>query len=53
MVYFAEITQAPSLYSMLQNVGKVETLKLVPTNCLRYLQTTLTMGEKGLVSQFM
>ena len=41
MVLFAEINQAPSPYSMLQHIGKVATPKLVPRNCLRYLQTTL------------
>ena len=38
---------------MLQHVWRVATLKLVPRNCLRYLQTTLTMGGGGLVSEFM
>ena len=28
---------------MLQHIGRVATLKLVARNCLRYLQTTLTM----------
>ena len=53
MVHFAEISQAPSSYSMLQHIGRVATPKLVPTNCLRYLQTTLIMGSGGLVSEFM
>ena len=38
---------------MLQHVWRVATLKLVPRNCLRYLQTTPTMGGGGLVSEFM
>ena len=38
---------------MLQYIGKVATPKLVPRNCLRYLQTNLIMGEEGLVSEFM
>ena len=38
---------------MLQHVWRVATLKLVPRNCLRYLQTTSTMGGGGLVSEFM
>ena len=45
MVPFAEVNQAPSCYLMLQHIGRVETPKLVPRNCLRYLQTTLIMGE--------
>ena len=53
MVHFAEINQAPSPYSMLQDIGRVATPKLVPRNCLRYLQTTLIMGRGGLVSEFM
>ena len=35
----------PSFYSMLQYIGRVATPKLVPANCLRYLQTTLIMGD--------
>ena len=53
MVYFAEINQAPEPYSMLQYIGRVATPKLVPRNCLRYLQTTLIMGGGGLASEFM
>ena len=45
MVHFAEINQAPPLYSMLQYI--------VPINCLRYLQTTLIMVGRGMVSEFM
>ena len=37
---------------MLQHIGRVAELKLVPRNCIRYLQTTLKMGEGGLVSEF-
>ena len=53
MAHFAEINQDLPPYSMLQHIGRVATLKLVPRNCLRYLQTTLIMGEGGLVSEFM
>ena len=35
---------APSPYSMLQDIGRVATPKLVSRNCFRYLQTTLIMG---------
>ena len=38
---------------MLQHVGRVATRRLVPRNCLRYLQTTLKMGVQGLISKFM
>ena len=53
MVHFAEINQAPSPYPMLQHIGRVSTPKIVPRHCLRYLQTTLIMGGRGLVSEFM
>ena len=54
MVHLAEINQAPSTYSMFRHIGRVATPKLVPRNCLRYLQTTLIMGGgEGLVSEFM
>ena len=53
MVLFTEINQAPSPYSMLQHIGRVATPKLVPKNCLRYMQTTLIMGGGGSVSEFM
>ena len=43
----------PSPYSLLQDIGRVATPKLVLRNCLRYLQTTLFIGEGGLVSEFM
>ena len=45
MVHFAEINQVPPLYSMLQYIGRVATPKLVRSNCLRYVQTTLIMGK--------
>ena len=40
MVHFAKINQVLLLYSMLQHIRRVTTPKLVPRNCLRYLQTT-------------
>ena len=43
MVYLVKINQTPSPYSVLQYIGRVATVKLVPRNCLRYLQTTLIM----------
>ena len=43
----------PSPYSMLQHIGRVATPKLVATDCLRYLQTTLIMGGGVLVSEIM
>ena len=51
MVHFAEINQVAPPYSMLHHVGRVAKPKLVPRNCLRYLQTTLIMGRGGLVSE--
>ena len=48
MVLFAEINQTPSNYSILQDIGRVATPKLVPRTCLRYLQTTLIMWRGGL-----
>ena len=53
MVHFAEINQVPSPYSMLQDIGSEATPKLVPTNCLRYLQKILIMGRVELVSELM
>ena len=53
IVHFAEIDQAPSPYSMLQHIGRVATLKLVPGHRLRYLQTALIMEGGGLVSEFL
>ena len=43
MVHLPEINQDPTHYSMLQYIGRVTTTKLLPRNCLRYLQTTLIM----------
>ena len=37
MIHFAEINQLPSPYSMLQDIGRVATPKLIPRNCLRYI----------------
>ena len=45
MAHFAEINQVPSPDSMLQHIGRVTTPKIVPRNCLRYLQKTMIMGE--------
>ena len=45
MVHFADTNQAPSPYSMLHDIVRVATPKLVPRNYLRYLQTTFIMGE--------
>ena len=53
MVHFAEINQALPTYSMLQYIRRVEIPKLLQRTCLRYLQTTLIMGEGGLVVEFM
>ena len=53
MVHFAKINQDPSPYSMLQDIGRVVAPKLVPRNCVRYLQTTLIIGRGRLVSEFM
>ena len=53
MVHFAEISQALSPYSMLHYIGRVATPKLVPRHCLRYLQTTLIIGGRGLATEFM
>ena len=47
MVHFEEINQVHSRHSMLQGIGRVATPKLVPRNCLWYLQTTSIMGERG------
>ena len=44
MVHFTEIRQGPLPHSMFQHLGKVATPKLVPRNCLRYLQTALIIG---------
>ena len=47
MVLFAEINQTPPPCSLLQDIGRVATPKLVPRTCLRYLQTTLIMWGGG------
>ena len=44
MIFSVEKSQVPFLYSMLHQVGRVTKSKLVPKNCLRYLQATLIMG---------
>ena len=46
MVHFAEMSMVPPPYSILHHVRGIATPGLVPRNCLRYLQTTLTMGEE-------
>ena len=53
MAHFVEINLPPPPYSMLQHIGRVATPKLVPRTCLRYLQTTLIMGDEWFVSEFM
>ena len=53
MVHFPETNQVRSPYIMLQDIGTVATPKLLPRNCLRYLQTTLIMGGGELVPEFM
>ena len=47
MLDFTEINQTPPLYSVMQNIGREATSKLSTRNCLKYLQTTLIMGEGG------
>ena len=53
MVHFMEINQVSHPYSMLQYIGRVATPKLMPRNCLIYLETTLIIGGGELVSEFM
>ena len=53
MVHFVEINQAPSPYSILQHIGRVETPKLMPRTCHRYLQATLIIGGGGQALEFM
>ena len=53
MVHFTEMNQVPSPYSMLQDIGRVATPKLVPRSSFRYWQITMKLGEGGLVSEFM
>ena len=48
MVHFAETNQAPSPYSILQHICRIATPKLLPRSCLRYLQTALIIGGKGI-----
>ena len=45
MFHFAKRNQAPPSYSVLQHIARAPALKLVPRNCLRYLQRTLIMGK--------
>ena len=52
MIHFAEINEVLSHYSILQHIGRVATPKLVPRNCIRYLQTTLIMWRLGSVPKF-
>ena len=47
MVHFAELNQTPPLLNV-EHVGRIATPKLVQGKCLRYLQTTLIMGERGI-----
>ena len=52
MMIFGEINQVLSPYSVLQDIGRVATPKLLLRNCLRYLQATLITGGRGeLVSE--
>ena len=44
---FSEINHASHPNPMLQHIEKVATSKLARKDCLRYFQTTLTMGEGG------
>ena len=50
-VHFGDVNQAPSTHLILQHIGKVATKKLVPINCLKYLQTALIIRGRGLVSK--
>ena len=43
----------PPPYSVLQHIGRVATPKLVPRNCLRYLQTVLIIAPRRFVLEFM
>ena len=45
MVHFLKLRQVITSYSMLQHIGRVAVSKLVPRNCLRYLQNILLMGK--------
>ena len=53
IVIFSEINQVPLPYSILQCLGRIATPKLVPRNCIIYLQTAFIMEGGGLVSEFM
>ena len=53
MIHFAETSQAPPSYLILQHVERVVTPKLVPRNCLRYLKTALTMRAWELNLEYM
>ena len=46
MAHFAKINLPPPSNSMLQHIGRVAKPKLVPRTSLRYLQTTLIMGDE-------
>ena len=48
IAHFTEINQALSPYSVLQHIDRVAAPKFVPRNCLRYLQTPLIMGGRGI-----
>ena len=48
MVHFAEINHVLVTYSMLQYIGRVATVKLVPRNCLWYLQSNIDKGGRGI-----
>ena len=52
IVHIAKINQGPSPYSMLQDIRRVATLKLVPRICSE-LATNIDSGRRGLVSEFM
>ena len=52
MVHCTEINLTPSPYSVLQDVWREATPKLAKRNYLKYLQRTLIMGRRGLVSEF-
>ena len=45
MIHIEKINQVPSPYSKLQDIGRVATPKLLPRNCLTYLQTTLKVAQ--------
>ena len=47
ILHFAELNQTPPLLNV-EHVGRIATPKLVQGKCLRYLQTTLILGERGI-----